>query len=66
MNRSLSSVTDEYRGKVYGLLGLNLFRLADPAQARYYTELALQHCTRVGDEQGARIYSFNLQVISKA
>ncbi len=41
MNQTTPGITESYRGKVYGLLGLTLFRLGDFAQAGQYTELAL-------------------------
>jgi hypothetical protein len=44
MRHAEPSLTDAYRGKVYGLLGLNLFRLGDFEEARRYTELALEDC----------------------
>jgi tetratricopeptide (TPR) repeat protein len=55
----------EYRGKIYGLLGLNWFRLSDREKAQRYTELALAACTSKSDEEGVRIYSVNLGVIRR-
>ncbi len=53
-----------YRAKVWGLLGLNCFRLRDVPQARRYTERALAECTRAGDADGIRIYRLNLEIIA--
>jgi tetratricopeptide (TPR) repeat protein len=55
----------EYRGKIYGLLGLNWFRLSDGEKAQRYTELALAACTSQSDEEGVRIYSVNLGLIRR-
>jgi len=55
----------EYRGKIYGLLGLNWFRLSDTEKAQRYTELALAECTSKSDEEGVRIYSVNLGLIRR-
>jgi hypothetical protein len=57
---------EAFRGKLYGLLGLNFFRLGKMADAGHYTELALKHCKQDGDEEGVRIYSSNIAVIAKA
>ena len=57
---------ESFRGKLYGLLGLNLFRLGKMTDAGRYTELALRHCKQDGDEEGVRIYSRNIAVIAKA
>jgi hypothetical protein len=54
---------EAFRGKVYGLLGLNLFRLGQMTDSRQYTELALKHCKQDGDEDGVRIYTLNIAVI---
>jgi hypothetical protein len=55
----------EYRGKIYGLLGLNWFRLSDKEKAQHYTELALAECTSTSDEEGVRIYGVNLDLIRR-
>jgi Arc/MetJ-type ribon-helix-helix transcriptional regulator len=55
-----------YRAKIWGLLGLNFYRLGDLAQSRRYTELALQNCHNTEDMDGVRVYSANLQQISTA
>ena len=52
---------DEYRPKIYGLLGVNFFNLGDIEMAQQYTQLALQECERLGDEEGAGIYRDNLK-----
>jgi hypothetical protein len=55
----------EYRGKIYGLLGLNWFKLANKEKAQFYTELALAECMSKSDEQGIRIYGANLGLIRR-
>ncbi|HMD85345.1 MAG TPA: hypothetical protein VKO18_11685 [Terriglobia bacterium] len=55
----------KYRGKIYGLLGLNWFRLSDKEKAQHYTELALAECTSKSDEEGVRIYRVNLGLIRR-
>ncbi len=52
-----------YRAKVWGLMGLNWFRLKDIAKALSSTERALAECRRNGDRDGQRIYDVNLEVI---
>jgi tetratricopeptide (TPR) repeat protein len=54
-----------YRSKVYGLMGLNHFRLDDLQHAKKYTELAVHDCEADGDDKGIRIYKENLRVISE-
>ena len=66
MEKMPAAVTDEYRGKVHGLLGLNAFRLGDRELAREQTALALDACRRAGDEEGVRIYTFNLDYIQQS
>jgi hypothetical protein len=56
---------DGLRGKVYGLLGLNLYRLGDLAGAREWTVKALDACRRAGDEHGVTIYTANQAVIDR-
>jgi tetratricopeptide (TPR) repeat protein len=58
-----AAVADEYLGKIHGLLGLNAFREGDLEQAEARTGLALETCQRVGDAEGVRIYTFNLDYI---
>lgn len=55
----------EFRGKVWGLLGLNFYRLGNFAESRRYTEMALEQCTNAKDQDGIRIYSANLQEIAR-
>lgn len=66
MNSLAIGSQEAFRGKLYGLLGLNFFRLRKMTEARHYTELALKHCHQDGDEDGVRIYSQNATVIAKA
>lgn len=54
----------EYRGKLYGLLGLNYFRLNDRSRARSYTEKALEACRAANDSEGVRVYTANLSFIA--
>ncbi|HKI00785.1 MAG TPA: hypothetical protein VKK31_02280 [Thermoanaerobaculia bacterium] len=54
----------EYRGKIYGLLGLNHFRLNDSACARSYTERALEECDAASDSEGIRVYTANLSLLA--
>lgn len=54
-----------YLGKIYGLLGLNHFRLGDLAEARRFTELALEECRSRHDLVGERIYAANLEGIGR-
>ncbi len=54
-----------YLGKICGLLGLNHFRLGDPAAAQRYTREALAHCEHRADRVGIRIYTENLKVIAR-
>jgi tetratricopeptide (TPR) repeat protein len=56
----------EYRGKVFGLLGLNCYRLANYEPARTYTENALKECSAAEDADGIRVYTANLAAIAKA
>jgi hypothetical protein len=63
MNSLQVGSQESFRCKLYGLLGLNLFRLGQMTDARHYTELALKHCKQDGDEEGVRIYSRNIAVI---
>ncbi|WP_433525268.1 hypothetical protein ACQPZ2_09920 [Nocardia pseudovaccinii] len=55
-----------YLGKVYGLLGLNCFRLNEMTEAKRYTERAVTECRNRNDHFGDRIYSANLTVIDRA
>jgi hypothetical protein len=66
MDSLLIGSHESFRGKLYGLLGLNLFRLGKLKEAEHYTQLALTHCTRNADEEGIRIYSVNIAVIAGA
>ena len=65
LKRSDVTEADLYRGKVYGLFGLNHARLGDVAAAERWTRLAHDECERVGDTFGTRIYSANLRAISR-
>lgn len=66
MNALPAGSQESFRGKLYGLLGLNLFCLGRMTDAARYTELALKHCTDNGDEAGVRIYRANIAVIARA
>jgi hypothetical protein len=56
-------VGKHYLGKIYGLLGLNHFRLGALSDARRFTEQALAECRLRGDLVGERIYAANLEGI---
>ena len=56
---------DTYRGKVFGLLGLNWFRLGDTTEAHRWTERAHEACERAGDDFGVTVYGANLSVIDR-
>jgi len=70
-NRALMGMLDsaeqdalsEYRSKIFGLLGLNWYRLYDKEKAQHYTEMAVAACERTSDVEGLRIYSSNLNLI---
>jgi hypothetical protein len=53
----------EYRSKIFGLLGLNWYRLCDKEKAQHYTELAVAECKCTSDVEGLRIYGSNLNLI---
>lgn len=55
-----------YLSKLYGLLGLNYFRLDDLSAAQQFTAQALAESRQRQDIAGDRIYSANLKTISKA
>ncbi|GAB3474191.1 hypothetical protein [Amycolatopsis cihanbeyliensis] len=57
--------SDHYLGKVYGLTGLNHFRLGDLAAAHDYTSRAVAECERAGDRAGVTIYTTNLRAIER-
>ncbi|MFI9599794.1 hypothetical protein ACIHCX_07915 [Streptomyces sp. NPDC052043] len=56
-------VGKRYLGKIYGLLGLNHFRLGVLPEAQRFTERALAECRLHGDLVGERIYAANLEGI---
>jgi tetratricopeptide (TPR) repeat protein len=72
LNELLDEVTNNhtagsrYLGKLYGLLGLNYFRLGDLSAARRFTVQALAESRQRQDIVGDRIYSANLKAISKS
>jgi hypothetical protein len=66
LERDQDGVCRRYRAKVWGLLGLNCYRLGDVIGARTYTERALEECTAKRDREGIRIYKANLDVIDRA
>jgi tetratricopeptide (TPR) repeat protein len=47
--------------KIKGTIGFNLFRLNDLPAAREFTANALDESRSSGDDEGIRIYSFNLE-----
>ncbi len=63
MRKSIGSAINQFRPKVYGLLGTNYFRMEDFAKARQYTELALVDCERTSDREGVAVYTENLAVL---
>lgn len=54
----------EFQGKIWGLLGLNFYRLGDFVQAQHFTQMAFDHCKKFQDVDGIRIYSANLEQIA--
>lgn len=60
------SAVDDYRTKVWGLLGSNAFYLGRRSEALELTTRALEDCRRCGDAAGVRAYTENLQVLSAA
>ncbi|RYE42527.1 MAG: hypothetical protein EOP24_32340 [Hyphomicrobiales bacterium] len=54
---------DRYRGKLCGLIGLNLYRLGEVDGARAWTQSALQVCRDTEDMHGVTIYTENLRVM---
>lgn len=54
-----------YLGKIYGLLGLNSFRLDDVPSAERFTQRALSECRDRQDYAGERIYTANLAEIGR-
>lgn len=69
--RALSAVQDQkddelFRAlspKIHGLLGFNEYKLGDAVRARDETALALTEAETVGDADGVRIYTANLEAI---
>lgn len=55
------ALTNRYRGKVLGLLGLNHYRLGEVALARRLTAAALAACEADDDAEGVVIYKDNLR-----
>jgi tetratricopeptide (TPR) repeat protein len=66
MEGAQGNVVDDYRAKVYGLLGTNAFHLGRPEEARRLTTLALEECRRTNDAAGVRTYTENLRVLAVA
>ena len=60
-----TSELDEYRPKVFGLLGMNFFRINDLQQAWHFTSLAIPESVRQGDAKATMIYTANLDVITQ-
>ena len=50
--------------KINGLLGFNEYKLGDKVKAREHIALALNHAKTIGDVDGVRIYSANLEAIN--
>jgi hypothetical protein len=61
-----SLIIDRYRGKINGLIGENYFVLGNSSMAQRYTEAAINDCRRFGDEDGVRIYTHNLEAITRS
>jgi len=59
-------IVDDYRPKVYGLLGTNAFHLHRDEDAQRLTQRALEECRRIGDASGVRAYTENLRVLAAA
>ncbi|MEE1754593.1 hypothetical protein [Streptomyces sp. SP18CS02] len=55
-----------YRGKIYGLMGLNHFRSGDRPAAAVWTRAALEQCRHERDELGVAVYQANLDEIDGA
>ena len=66
MEGAQGNLVDDYRPKVYGLLGTNAFHLGRHDDARQFTTRALQECRRIGDAAGVRAYTENLRVLAVA
>ncbi len=49
--------------KTYGLLGFNEYKLGNVERAREFSTLALNESEAIGDVDGVRIYTVNLEVI---
>lgn len=60
MKGASGTFIDVNRPKMYGLLGVNFFKLGDLEAAKSYTSQALDECERTGDDEGAGIYRENL------
>jgi predicted HicB family RNase H-like nuclease len=63
MEGTIGTASDDFRPKIYGLLGMNFFRINDLENAKKYTELALSDCERTGDRKGMVIYTENLKIL---
>lgn len=55
-----------YEGKVHGLMGTNYFFQGDLETARDYAMKGLEDCRRLRDAGGVRIYTHNLNQITKS
>jgi tetratricopeptide (TPR) repeat protein len=51
--------------KIYGLLGFNEYKLGNSAKAREHSALALKESETIGDMDGVRIYTANLEAINR-
>ncbi|WP_262047310.1 hypothetical protein [Bradyrhizobium sp. Bra78] len=54
-----------FLGKIWGLMGFNLFKSRDTLGARAFTAKALDACRSSNDAHGITIYEFNLAFIDK-
>jgi len=66
LDHAQGNIVDDYRPKVYGLLGMNAFHLGHDDDAQRLTNRALEDCRRAGDASGVRVYTENLRVLAAA
>jgi hypothetical protein len=65
LSKNKTQSGNAYRGKIYGLMGSNYFKLGDGKQAQKLMNMALKECKRVEDGYGSKVYAFNLEKISQ-
>jgi hypothetical protein len=63
---SSDNLFESLKPKVYGLLGFNEYKLTNVTKAREHTALALERSKKLGDVEGIRIYSSNLELIDSS